>query len=181
MNTLCHVPAVSCSHSGRAKAREEMAVIMHKDAIPTQSKDRSFFQGVMTHYMFILAILALVSGLANIGFVILKLPAAMAMLPGFSLLSGVLLWMAIGRTSIVGAPGFSFPPAAGVVLLPLTTLALLVDCYLHFESYKEHISPIFVALMVVPHVVVHGFGAMHRKLGYSEAQVDIDFGHAKTA
>ena len=150
---------------------------MHASAIPKQSKDRAFFQGVMTHYMFIIAILALINGLSNVGFVVLKLPPAMAMLPSFSVLAGVLIWMAVTRTSIVGAPGFSFPPVAGVVLLPLTTIVMLTVCYQNFDKYKELVTPAYVALLVLPHVLVHGFGMMHRRLGYSNAQVDADFGH----
>ena len=150
---------------------------MHASAIPKQSKDRAFFQGVMTHYLFVFATFALIHGLSNVGFAVLKLPPAMAMLPSFLLLTDLFGFMALTRTSIVGAPGFNCPPAAAIVLAPLTTLMMLTVCYRNFDTYKELVTPAYVALLVLPHVLIHGFGMMHRRLGYSNAQVDADFGH----
>ena len=115
-------------------ARTEIIDIMAPGSIPKGNKDESFFQGVMVHYMFILGIALHASGVTNLA-LCLGFPGPLAMIPMFTTVAAMILFMAIFRTGIAGAPQFSFPPVPGVVMLPTILATLSYNAYTNWASY----------------------------------------------
>ena len=161
-------------------ARTEIVDIMAPGSIPKGNKDESFFQGVMVHYMFILGIALHASGVTNLA-LCLGFPGELAMIPLFTTVAAMILFMAIFRTGIAGAPQFSFPPVPGVVMLPTILATLSYNAYTNWASYglTAAETKLFAALNVAPVVITQALGAYQRSLGYSREQCAKDFGHAK--
>ena len=135
-------------------ARTEIIDIMAPGSIPKGNKDESFFQGVMVHYMFILGIALHASGVTNLA-LCLGFPGELAMIPLFTTVATMILFMAISRTGIAGAPQFSFPPVPGVVMLPTILATLSYNAYTNWASYglTAAETKLFAALNVAPVVI----------------------------
>jgi hypothetical protein len=162
------------------KARTEMVDIMKPGSIPKAygNKDAAFFQGVMVHYFFILGIAVHVLGVINLG-ICLGYPPVLAFLPAFACLTTMVLFMAIFRTGIAGAPSFNFPPIPGVIGLPIITGVLAYQAQQEWEGYgftdEEKMG--FAALVLAPIVITQALGKYHRVKGYAPDQVAKDFGY----
>lgn len=162
-------------------ARTEIVDIMAKGSIPKGNPDQGYFQGVMVHYFFILGIALHAIGVTNLA-LCLGYPPDLAVIPFFITLTAMALFMALMRTGIAGAPKFSFPPIPGVIGLPVISSVLSWNAYVNWGAYgltELEVNGLAV-LVVVPIVITQGLGAYHRALGYGDAQVDQDFGHAKS-
>ena len=160
-------------------ARTEIIDIMAPGSIPKGNKDESYLL-VMVHYMFILGIALHASGVTNLA-LCLGFPGALAMIPLFTTVATMILFMAISRTGIAGAPQFSFPPVPGVVMAPTILATLSYNAYTNWASYglTAAETKLFAALNVAPVVITQALGAYQRSLGYSREQCAKDFGHAK--
>lgn len=171
-----------------AKARTgTLAETFHKDKVPRHNYDQSFFHGAITHYMFIVGLVMLAYGFCTLSFLLsadenvaYNVPADMSIFVPFPSITAMLIYMAFTKSSIVGAPHYSFPPKAGVVLAP-TVLALLGwNMFKNWDSYALDDTTVYIwcALWALPMTVSQMLGLKHRKVGYSDAQVERDWGIA---
>ena len=158
-------------------ARKELAEVFKPSAIPKGNKDQAFFAGAITHLMFILGIIVHSMGVMNLALGI-GYPVQLALLPPFATLATLLVFMAVTRTGICGAPGFNFPPVPGVIGLPIILGTLLYNAYTNWDSYglTDYETTVLAALVAAPVLISQGLGAWHRSIGYSNEQVAKDVG-----
>ena len=130
-----------------------------------------YFGGLYAHMGFIIGFIAFNFGITMLGLA-LKLPPALAAVPGTTSIVSGLMYMALFQTGIIGLPGISGPPIPARVILTAVGLVLNINMFVTAAdgTYKNDASDDLWTKLIIVYIIAvgipHGIAAMHRNNGW---------------